>query len=299
MALRHLNLNETNIQSVSTLLALGEAFPALEELVLANNNTTNPKFILDKTTTAATELESTSRSTSNNGDSDDDVVVQDLAPRLAAVFSNLTFLDYSNCTGLLPDPVHAWSQLPKLQSLSLDDNPDITRFSKQQRDNNPDSSSSSIFYPSLQHLQFAGTSVAKWEDVDAWWSNNNHNDLPHLSSLRLRQCPLTAHMSSPRTQIVARVPALRQLNASAVTEPERREAARWCLRQQQQQQEQQPSDEHSPPPHPQADYWKAQYPELAALMATTRHSSSSPTSTTATGSLSSSRRRRPSSPLSM
>jgi Leucine-rich repeat (LRR) protein len=42
--LRHLNSNETRIQSMETVIRVGRALPALQELVLANNNNNNSRI---------------------------------------------------------------------------------------------------------------------------------------------------------------------------------------------------------------------------------------------------------------
>ena len=110
--------------------------------------------------------------------------LQLLASQLAEVLPNLVFLDCSNCTRLVSSSsdhdenalVIVWSKLGKLQSLSLDDNPDLTVFGLM---SDKDGDESSVFYPALQHLQFAGTGLADWTSVAAW------NDLAHLTSLQL------------------------------------------------------------------------------------------------------------------
>ena len=280
--LRHLNVNETNIQKISTILALGQVFPSLEELVLANNATNQPKFILEPSCTQQDTHESSRIFSDENHDHDAED--QDCAihsSQLATVFSHLKFLDCSNCTGLFTNPVQAWSQLPNLQSLSLDSNPDITSFSKRHLTASESdcihSHSNMLFYPSLQHLQLAGSGISHWNNVlEAWQS---------LTSLRLRSCPLATQCS--RTQILAHLPHLQQLNASTVSRPERREAARWCLwRQQQQTNNSDDDDDDDVVPEAILDYWKAEFPELAA--AADRHHRESPTSTTATHQLGSS-----------
>ena len=275
---RHLNVNETNIQKVSTILALGRAFPSLEELVLANNATNQAKFYL--------VAESSTRDENSSGvssplcirtnvdvvDDDDD----DLLPsQLATAFDNLKFLDCSNCTGLFSNPVQAWSQLPNLQSLSLDDNPDISSFSKPTTASSSDSVGvpTMAFYPSLRHLQLAGTNIAHWKDVLAAWQP--------LTSLRLRSCPLVAHVS--RTQLLAHLPRLQQLNASVVAVSERREAARWCLWRRMQHLNDNNDDVNEDYYFPESilNHWKTEFPELAdaAAAAASRHRQS-PTSTT-------------------
>jgi hypothetical protein len=97
--------------------------------------------------------------------------LQLLATQLAEVLPNLVFLDGSNCTGLVSSPsssyenalVMVWSKLGKLQSLSLDDNPDLAVFGNM----SDKDGESSVFYPALQHLQFAETSLADWTSAAA------------------------------------------------------------------------------------------------------------------------------------
>jgi Ubiquitin-like domain len=218
--LRHLNVDENNIRDLSTLLSIGRIFPNLEELVVANN-------------CVATARNNSATTNSSN----DEGIGKSLTTDLAAAFPNLVFLDASNCSGLFQGVYGlcaAWSKLPKLQSLSLDDNLDVARF---RSDNDHE-----IFYPSLRHLQFAGTGVTDWEDIEHFRT---------LSSLRFRNVPILANLSTAAAccQIVGRFPNLVQLNKSSITETERRDAARWCLR----------DDKH-----PQHEYWKEQYPEMAA-----------------------------------
>lgn len=281
--LKHLNLNETRIQTVDTILRVGRALPALQELVLANNNNNSNT---NSVTMCHSMNESSYCSVTDNKEGGTTTTkttrsITELANELAEAFPNLVFLDCSNCTALLLRTmlqddeevlennalVTAWSKLPKLQSLSLDDNPDLTGFGKRS-----DESETAIFYPALQHLQFAGTGVADWKHVAAWNNNFNSDDLSqttHLTSLRLRNCPITSKLSPAvcRSQIIYSFPGIQVLNASAVTAQERREAARQCIRLQ----------TTSTTKHSQHDYWISQYPELAAAAAAAA-SRGSPTS---------------------
>ena len=178
---------------METVIRLGRALPALQELVLANNNNSGNGggAVLSTAATMRHSTDATSAgapdsSSSNNegATSTHSTRLQLLASQLAEVLPNLVFLDCSNCTRLVSSSsdhdknalVIVWSKLGKLQSLSLDDNPDLTVFGLM---SDKDGDESSVFYPALQHLQFAGTGLADWTSVAAW------NDLAHLTSLQL------------------------------------------------------------------------------------------------------------------
>jgi Leucine-rich repeat (LRR) protein len=267
--LRHLNVNGTHISHINTVLEIGKRFPNLQELILANNHVLRSRSSYDYESTDAH-----GRTTSTTASA------LDVASQLAQVFPNLTYLDCSNCTLELhlgkqdDDDVLAhfstnhdnsmiliWSKLPQLQSLSLDDNPQLSAFPYPYTGalSVPESV---VYFPCLQHLQFANTKVAHWHDVITTWQQH----VPSLRSLRFRQCPLVQSLSKAnvRHRLIAECPRLAFINATTVTEPERREAARWVFRLGSQE-------------HVQYEYWMAQYPELAAVQSSGRHSS--PTST--------------------
>lgn len=249
--LKHLNLNECGLHSTRSLFQIGKAFPALDELILANNTTQNPKFQLDVDSTIAQQTIKVNNST---------VTEVDVVTQLASLFPNLTKIDCSNCTGLFApnDIVEAWSQLSHLKWLSLDDNKDVIQFTNNRKDHKE--KETNLFYPALQHLQLAGTGIAFWKDLQL---------PPSVTSLRWRHCPLQVR----RTEVIAHFGIqLQQLNSSIIAEPERREAARWCLR------HGSITDEFDART---MEYWKVCYPELASL--TSNHS---PTSSAAFSSVS-------------
>lgn len=78
-------------------------------------------------------------------------------------------------------------------------------------------------FPSLEVLLLRGNSISSWRTIDALGS------YPRLREVRLTDNPV-ASTPSERHQVVARVPHLEVLNASEVTERERRDAELRYLR---------------------------------------------------------------------
>jgi tubulin-specific chaperone E len=269
LQLQHLNVNGTHISDINTVLEIGKRFPNLRELILANNNVLRSSIPYHVESAAAHDHTISSAT-----------LALDVAFQLAQVFPNLTYLDCSNCTLELHHNVHGdsvlvrfstnhdnamvliWSKLSKLQNLSLDDNPQLSAF-RYPHDETSSAPMCTVYFPSLQHLQFANTKVTHWNDVVTTWQQH----LPSLRSLRFRQCPLVLSLSKAnvRHRLIAECPHLVLINATQVTEPERREAARWVFRLGLQER------------HMQYDYWMAQYPGLAAVQSSSGNSS--PTST--------------------
>jgi Leucine-rich repeat (LRR) protein len=216
-SLRKLNLHGTHITSIDTILQLGRAFPALQELCLAQ---------CDLSSASMSSMSfSTAQATLPQG-------------ALAEAFPQLQLLDCSQC-GLTEwnDQVRLWACLPALQRLSLDDNPiqsigivleeedktSMDTAAKDTDDTDDNDSSLNVLKPSferLHHLQLAGTQLQSWMDVEQL------NALTQLVSLRLRKCPVLAPLGTgeARGLLIARLPALQYLNASPVTATERVEA---------------------------------------------------------------------------
>ena len=239
-SLTRLNIRQSNLQSVDSLLQIGHAFENLLELSVSECPLTP----------------SLSRSQH--------------AAKLAGAYKRLQLLDASgtgiaSCTGVL-----AWSQLPALESLSLDDNPGLSSWQEDDDSLNPTTD-----FLRLQQLQLAGTSFEDWGSL----AEPLHN-LPHLVRLRLRKVPLLNQHGAGQARLVtlAHLPRLQVLNGSAVTDNERKDAAVWylrrALRQQQQQRENnavhsnhsKKSDEtgakSSSDNDLQLEYWRALYPQL-------------------------------------
>lgn len=278
--LTHFNLNNTGIRKIETLIRIGKSISSLQELILANNS-----------------------NICNTGSSEDVVVANDsdilqstdiLGRELSLAFPNLIYLDCSKCCCLkcrknqmLYDStlenssseqsrcclfhkiqiVAAFGVLPKLQTLSLDGN-QITHLPLVDGDDN---------YRHLHHLQISDNCIENWSDLE------NLNSFPLLSGLRVRNNPFLVQKSGQvyseavsRCMIIANLPRIQHLNGSAVTEMERKEAARWCIRDtlrrgQHFPKVSQPSSAElgsNDSAHPQYNYWISLYPNLVARQRT-------------------------------
>ena len=146
-------------------------------------------------------------------------------------FSCMTILDCSHCH--LSDwttQICNLQSLPQLQQLSLDGNPisyiptlqkiSCKQQQQQQQQQQRQHSSELLYFPSLQAILLAGTTIASWSDLEGI------NSLPRLTSLRCQSTPLTSTMGQgeARASFIARIPSLKQLNGSTITIKERFEA---------------------------------------------------------------------------
>jgi Leucine-rich repeat (LRR) protein len=125
----------------------------------------------------------------------------------------LKLLDCSSCQlSSWENQVLKFAQLPKLVQLSLDDNP-IPSI--------PKSKDVNSLFPSLLSLQFAGTAVNTWMDLEGINSML-------VTSLRLKNTPLTSTLGQGEVRFlsVARFPGLDYFNASVISKQESVEAER-------------------------------------------------------------------------
>ena len=82
-------------------------------------------------------------------------------------------------------------------------------------------------FPELSSLNLNGAKISNWKCIDQL------NALAKLKELSLLKLPLTAsmEMKTRRFAVVARLPKLRKLNKSEISESEREDAERWLIRQ--------------------------------------------------------------------
>ena len=182
---RILNLHSCSIDTFRSVQVVGTVMPNLEELCVAYSNLSDMKSV---------DLESHS-------------------------FCHLRILDCSSCQISDWDSQIAknFSKLPKLEQLNLNDNP-IPSIPR-----NSDELSADVYFPALLSLQFAGTAVTKWNDLEGI-----NDSLSTIKSLRVRNTPLTETMGQGevRALCIARFPSLEFLNGSAIATQERTEAER-------------------------------------------------------------------------
>ena len=140
------------------------------------------------------------------------------ASAFAQAFPTLSLLDCSSCGFDSCEPVFAFCKMPCLESLSLDDNRALSDWQGLQP---------STDFVKLETLQLSGTSFDDWTTL-----SKPLQGLARLCRLRLRSCPLLQSMGTGQARIVtiAHFPAIQVLNASRVTEAERKDAARWYVR---------------------------------------------------------------------
>ena len=183
--IRVLNLHSCSIDTFQTVKVIGKLMPNLEELCVAYSNFSDMGSV---------ELEPGS-------------------------LCSLKMIDCSSCgiSSWETQVARQFSKLDKLEQLSLNDNPIPSIPSS------PDEASHDAYFPSLVALQFAGTSIARWNDLEGI----NHS-LSTVKSLRLKHTPLTQNLGQGevRALCVARFPRLEYLNASTVSTQERIEAER-------------------------------------------------------------------------
>jgi hypothetical protein len=315
-ALQHLNLNCTKIQHLSTIHQIGQSFPQLQELIIANNQcdsycSTDYKNNVTNTTTNATKSLLLNH-------------VLQIATTLATLFPTLVLLDCSNChlnfwstrqklqqhddifsvdnsidtNNIDPDDtlenynlfLLLWSKLPKLQILSWDDNRNFTKFvcpyAIQTKQHNDDHKQT-IYFPSLQQFHCVHTGITDWMDIVPVWDEF----IPSLQTIRFKHCPLLYGMSVAqiRHQLIGYCPSLNMINATPITEQERREVAKQVI-------SMLPNNRVSSNPeeasqqnqlirHRKYDYWVAQYPDIASSMLEQRPRENSPISTLGIASL--------------
>ena len=324
-ALQHLNLNGTKLQYLSTIHQIGQTFPNLQELILANNQWDsgyNNNIHLSNATSDMTNSSTTPLL---------DQVLH-IATALAALFTHLTLLDCSNCHlnfwSASPQQQHPqlpcdtsvdvnadglchvsdfnnitetkdddccdhrynlflllWSKLPKLQHLSWDDN---RRFTKciypycgiETEQPRSDDNATRLYFPSLQQLQCVHTGITDWMDIVPIWDES----IPTLRNVRFKHCPLVQGMSVShiRHQLIGHCPFLNMINATSITEQERREVAKQVIGM---------SNTHTRltldlneaqshlERHRKYDYWVVQYPDIASSILEQCNRDHSPTST--------------------
>ena len=82
-------------------------------------------------------------------------------------------------------------------------------------------------FPELSSLNLNGAKISKWKCIEQL------NALASIKDLSLLKLPLAASMEEKtrRFAIVARLPKLRKLNKSDISESEREDAERWLIRQ--------------------------------------------------------------------
>jgi tubulin-specific chaperone E len=275
--LLHLNLHDVRIQSLATIFVVARALPNLRELILAHNGV--PQLLLP---TDQSNEELSSESLTDLKPTKSPMVLNDLAVKLAETLPNIVYLDCSQCHGFqwrlsgesvvmvfdANEMVTAWSQLPQLQSLSLDGNAQLTAWA---------TNATTVAYPALEQLQVAGTGLSDWATISAW-----HVTLPRLQRLRWGSCPLSNAASTAvgRRRIVYLLPRLTLLNGSVVTELERRDAARQYYQRPWTHLDKTNDDNNSDSFRVQDEYWAGMYPELAARASSLNHRrGQSPTST--------------------
>ena len=174
-----LNLNNCLVQSFKTVEIVAETMRNLESLCVANSNLSDLK--------------------SSDG---------------VKGFQNLRDLDCSDCGfDEWENQISKFSTLPRLESLSVDDNP-IPSI--------PSGAGADSSFPSLLSLQISGIAVSTWMDLEAI------NSFASLKALRFKNIPLTASLGQGevRSNAIARFPNLDFLNASRVLKDERIEAER-------------------------------------------------------------------------
>jgi tubulin-specific chaperone E len=137
------------------------------------------------------------------------------AQELADAFPNLTTLDLTACQ-LTTESLSVFARLDTLVSLFLDENNleslDFVHANQ---------------WPRLQHLQIVQTQIKQEQQLEPLMH------LTTLQSLHMRQSPFTTAMGTllARSAIIARIPTLTVLNASPVSERERKDAERRWLQQ--------------------------------------------------------------------
>jgi hypothetical protein len=141
--------------------------------------------------------------------------LSDIASCEIVGFENLKRLDCSSCQlSSWEKQVDKFSSFPKLEQLSLDENP-LSVI--------PTSTEKEPYFPSLLSLQIAGTAVESWTDLEGI-----NQLLRSIKSLRLKNTPLTSGMGQGETRFlaVARLPGLEYFNASVISKHEKQEAER-------------------------------------------------------------------------
>ncbi|KAL7565754.1 hypothetical protein ACA910_010194 [Epithemia clementina (nom. ined.)] len=276
-SLLHLNVRGCEItKPITTLLYLGQACPNLQTLGLSNNPF--DLWELDEANTdclvgvgAENEPEEgepqqndDDKHTDDNNDSittSNNSATRNPPCCLAHALPHLTRLDLAECqlsNQALRIALPLLASLPNLTSLNLDDNPfsqfpwATTTTTMAITPNQP------LLFPSLTHLQLAGTQIASWSDFmgTTWRSDSTtvssaDNNVPlllpiqlrfpQLSSLRLESTPLSQALgtATTRSQLIARFgggrstdstanssTGLQIINATPVTDRERQDAER-------------------------------------------------------------------------
>jgi hypothetical protein len=145
-----------------------------------------------------------------------DDLIPDVQETPDVVFEHLQLLDVTGCHLDETRVVQILKYVPNIESLSVDENP-ISCWPRM-----------TTTLPNLQHLQLAHTNIQDWTDLEIL---NCKEKLPALSSLRIRHCPLLKDLGElqARSLILARLPRLIKLNASAVSPNERQEAERHYI----------------------------------------------------------------------
>ncbi len=193
--LKILNVNNVTIKSFNTILKLQNLCINLEELCVAYSDLSDIEAICSMDDTR------------NNND-------VDAIPSLDG-FHSLKLLDCSSCNlSNWTTQVRIFRKLPNLEALIIDDNPiPFISLSKE---------ASESEFTSLTSLQIGGCTIRTWDGMEGIAHLNN------LESLRFRKCPLTDSIGTgeARAGTIARIPQIKYLNSSQISEKERLEAER-------------------------------------------------------------------------
>ena len=190
-----------------------------------------------------------------------------------------------------------WSKLPKLQNLLWNDNRRFTKFIDPYRSHEISTGTTvteplhqiareeRIYFPALEQLHCVHTGLSDWTDLVLVWDES----IPTLRQVRLQHCPLVhgRSVSNMRHQLIGDCPQLTMINATAVTEPERREVAKQVIGMYHlhnpTSQSRSDGDDGTPSTmgrHRNYDYWRSQYPDIASSSLEQFNRDGSPTSTT-------------------
>ncbi len=188
--LKVLNVKNADIRSFQTILKLEKLCPNLEELCVAYNDLSDMNAVQ---------------------------AIDDHEPSaaLGGWFQQLKLLDLSSCNiSSWKDQVRRFRNLPKLETLVLDDNY-ITSIVVSKLEAETE-------FVSVKNIQIAGSSINQWDGIESL------ANLSNLKSLRFRKSPLTDTIGTgeARSGTIARVPQIEYLNASQISEKERLEAER-------------------------------------------------------------------------
>ena len=213
--LQYLNLRCCHItNAVETLTCLGKCFPQLQTVGLSDNPLHLGMMRKHKGDGRLSSDQSSSCSGQQKQLQQQEQQHKQQQALLAQCLPNLTRLDVSECQLIYPQDWILFSQLPRLTSLSLDDNA-LTQIPSRQHhqtyDHDGDSCSCNSstntvhhhesYFPALLHLQLSGTEILTWTALEGL------KDMPRLSSLRFQSTPLS-RLEGPattRSHLIARL----------------------------------------------------------------------------------------------